>query len=57
MIKARKKLLLIGGLGLSGTTILVSLWGVNPDVMGLGEAARLLHSPGISDKHDGRFLP
>ncbi len=55
MIKSRSKLLLIRGLGHSGTTILDLALGANPDVIGLGEAARLLHSPRFSDKHDGPY--
>ena len=55
MIKSRPKLLLIRGLGHSGTTILDLALGANPDVMGLGEAARLLRPPEITDAHDGPY--
>ena len=55
MIKSRPKLLLIRGLGHSGTTILDLALGANPDVMGLGEAARLLRPPEIADAHDGPY--
>ncbi len=55
VIKSRPKLLLIRGLGHSGTTILDLALGANPDVMGLGEAARLLRPPKITDAHDGPY--
>ena len=55
VIKSRPKLLLIRGLGHSGTTILDLALGANPDVMGLGEAARLLRPPEITDAHDGPY--
>ena len=55
MVKSRPKLLLIRGLGHSGTTILDLALGANPNVTGLGEAARLLLSPRRSDAHDGPY--
>ena len=55
MIASRPKLLLIRGLGHSGTTILDLALGANPGVMGLGEAARLLRPPEITDAHDGPY--
>jgi hypothetical protein len=55
MIKSRPKLLLIRGLGHSGTTILDLALGANPGVIGLGEAARLLLPPRHSDAHDGPY--
>ena len=38
-------LLLIRGLGHSGTTILDLALGAHPDIVGLGEAARILERP------------
>ena len=55
MVKSRPKLLLIRGLGHSGTTILDLALGANPNVTGLGEAARLLLPPRRSDAHDGPY--
>ena len=55
MVRSRLKLLLIRGLGHSGTTILDLALGANPSVTGLGEAARLLLPPRSSDAHDGPY--
>ena len=48
-----KKLLLIRGLGHSGTTILDLALGAHPQMVGLGEAARILARPAPSDAHRG----
>ena len=55
MANLRPKLLLIRGLGHSGSTILDLALGAHPDVMGLGEAARILLPPRRTDKHDGPY--
>ena len=47
------KLLLIRGLGHSGTTILDLALGAHPQMVGLGEAARILARPSPSDAHRG----
>ncbi len=47
------KLLLIRGLGHSGTTILDLALGAHPQMVGLGEAARILARPAPSDAHRG----
>ena len=47
------KLLLIRGLGHSGTTILDLALGAHPQMVGLGEAARILERPSPSDAHRG----
>ncbi len=43
---APRRLLLIRGLGHSGTTILDLALGAHPAITGLGEAVRLLETPG-----------
>ena len=48
-----KKLLLIRGLGHSGTTILDLALGAHPRMVGLGEAARILERPSISERDRG----
>ena len=47
------KLLLIRGLGHSGTTILDLALGAHPQMVGLGEAARILERPSPEDAHRG----
>ena len=47
------KLLLIRGLGHSGTTILDLALGAHPQMVGVGEAARILERPSPSDAHRG----
>lgn len=47
------KLLLIRGLGHSGTTILDLALGAHPRILGLGEAARILRKPLPSEEHRG----
>ena len=42
---AIKKLLLVRGLGHSGTTILDLVLGAHPQMIGLGEAIRILRTP------------
>ena len=56
MNDARYRLLLIRGLEHSGTTILDLALGGNPQVVGLGEASRLLREPRPGDKHNGPRL-
>ena len=56
MNDARYRLLLIRGLEHSGTTILDLALGGNPQIVGLGEASRLLSEPRPGDKHDGPRL-
>ena len=51
--RARRRLLLIRGLGHSGTTILDLALGAHPLLVGLGEAARILERPGAGDEHRG----
>ena len=48
-----RRLLLIRGLGHSGTTILDLALGAHPQVVGLGEAARILERPAAGDEHRG----
>lgn len=50
---AARKLLLIRGLGHSGTTILDLALGAHPQITGLGEAVRLLEKPAPEDGHRG----
>ena len=50
---ARRRLLLIRGLGHSGTTILDLALGAHPLLVGLGEAARILERPGAGEEHRG----
>ena len=50
---AARKLLLIRGLGHSGTTILDLALGAHPQITGLGEAVRLLEKPAPQDGHRG----
>ena len=50
---ARRRLLLIRGLGHSGTTILDLALGAHPQLVGLGEAARILERPAAGDEHRG----
>ena len=52
----RYRLLLIRGLEHSGTTILDLALGGNPQIVGLGEASRLLREPRPGDKHNGPRL-
>lgn len=52
----RYRLLLVRGLEHSGTTILDLSLGGNPQIVGLGEASRLLRQPRPSDKHNGPLL-
>ena len=47
------KVLLIRGLGHSGTTILDLALGAHPQITGLGEAVRLLEKPAPQDGHRG----
>ena len=47
------KLLLIRGLGHSGTTMLDLALGAHPQIIGLGEAARILATPKPGDEHRG----
>ena len=49
----KKKLLLIRGLGHSGTTILDLVLGAHPRMVGLGEAARILERPSLSERDRG----
>ena len=49
----RPSLLLIRGLGHSGTTILDLALGAHPLVMGLGEAVRILETPKPGEQHRG----
>lgn len=50
---APRRLLLIRGLGHSGTTILDLALGAHPAITGLGEAVRLLETPAAGDAHRG----
>ena len=50
---ARPRLLLIRGLGHSGTTILDLALGAYPQLVGLGEAAQILERPAAGDEHRG----
>ena len=49
----KRRLLLIRGLGHSGTTILDLALGAHPQIIGLGEAVRLLEKPEDHDRHRG----
>ena len=49
----RRRLLLIRGLGHSGTTILDLSLGAHPQLVGLGEAARILERPAPGDETRG----
>jgi hypothetical protein len=49
----KQRLLLIRGLGHSGTTILDLALGGHPQITGLGEAVRLLEKPSAKDSHRG----
>ena len=49
----KQRLLLIRGLGHSGTTILDLALGAHPKITGLGEAVRLLEKPAVQDSHRG----
>ena len=53
MSSKRLKLLLIRGLGHSGTTMLDLALGAHPQIIGLGEAARILATPQAGDEHRG----
>ena len=53
MSKKKQRLLLIRGLGHSGTTILDLALGAHPQITGLGEAVRLLEKPALKDCHRG----
>ncbi len=53
MSKKKQRLLLIRGLGHSGTTILDLALGAHPQITGLGEAVRLLEKPALKDSHRG----
>ena len=53
MSSKRLKLLLIRGLGHSGTTMLDLALGAHPQIIGLGEAARILATPKPGDEHRG----
>ena len=53
MSSKRLKLLLIRGLGHSGTTMLDLALGAHPQIIGLGEAARILAMPKPGDEHRG----
>ncbi|MCB4393888.1 sulfotransferase [Synechococcus sp. HB1133] len=53
MTSKRLKLLLIRGLGHSGTTMLDLALGAHPQIIGLGEAARILETPKSGDEHRG----
>ena len=55
MSRARR-LLLIRGLGHSGTTILDLALGAHPDLIGLGEAVRVLRQPGPGEEARGPAL-
>ena len=48
-----KRLLLIRGLGHSGTTILDLALGAHPQMVGVGEAARILERPSPAEAHRG----
>ncbi len=48
-----RRLLLIRGLGHSGTTILDLALGAHPQMVGLGEAARILDRPAAGEEHRG----
>ncbi|NKB74451.1 MAG: sulfotransferase [Synechococcus sp. s2_metabat2_7] len=53
MTESKRRLLLIRGLGHSGTTILDLALGAHPQITGLGEAVRLLEKPAVKDSHRG----
>ncbi len=53
MSGGKQRLLLIRGLGHSGTTILDLALGAHPQITGLGEAVRLLEKPAAKDSHRG----
>ena len=53
MSATRFRLLLIRGLGHSGTTMLDLALGAHPQIIGLGEAARILATPKPGDEHRG----
>jgi hypothetical protein len=53
MTSGKQRLLLIRGLGHSGTTILDLALGGHPQITGLGEAVRLLEKPSAKDSHRG----
>ncbi len=53
MTEPKRRLLLIRGLGHSGTTILDLALGAHPQITGLGEAVRLLEKPAAKDSHRG----
>lgn len=53
MTEPKRRLLLIRGLGHSGTTILDLALGAHPQITGLGEAVRLLERPAAKDSHRG----
>ena len=53
MTSGKQRLLLIRGLGHSGTTILDLALGAHPQITGLGEAVRLLEKPSAKDSHRG----
>ena len=46
-------LLLIRGLGHSGSTILDLSLGAHPSIVGLGEAVRVLEQPRLGEAHKG----
>ena len=53
MTERKRRLILIRGLGHSGTTILDLALGAHPQITGLGEAVRLLEKPVAKDRHRG----
>lgn len=53
MTEPKRRLLLIRGLGHSGTTILDLALGAHSQITGLGEAVRLLKKPAVKDSHRG----
>jgi hypothetical protein len=53
MTERKRRLILIRGLGHSGTTILDLALGAHPQITGLGEAVRLLKKPADKDSHRG----
>jgi len=55
-VSSVRRLLLIRGLGHSGTTILDLALGAHPELIGLGEAVRLLRQPGPGEETRGPAL-
>ena len=54
---AEPGLLLIRGLGHSGSTILDLALGAHPQLIGLGEAVRVLERPRLGEEHKGPQQP